>query len=329
MELPMLPSRTARYCLLALAITASVPAFAQTAQTAAARAPEAAGTPEVLDTAPRSPLHAQVLLDRANFSPGQIDGEVGSNQRRAVSGFQAAHSLKVTGELDEPTWRALQADGTPPLVTYTLTAEDVAGPFQPVPRKPAAQAALKSLGFASVEEALGERFHASPALLKALNPGVDLSRAGTRIQVPNIAPGALPKAARIVIDKSDSTLTLLDDQGKVVAQVPVSSGSTHDPLPIGRWKVLGVARDPTFNYNPKLFWDANKGESKQTLPPGPNNPVGRVWIDIDKPHYGLHGTPEPGHVGKTESHGCVRMTNWDALRVADAVGPSIPVLMQE
>lgn len=281
------------------------------------------------DTAARSALYAQVLLDRANFSPGQIDGEVGSNQRRAVSGFQAAHGLTVTGELDDATWKALQADTVTPLASYTLTSEDVAGPFQAVPKGPAAQAKLKSLGFNNVEESLGERFHASPELLKLLNPGVDLSKAGNRIQVPNIAPSALPKAAKVVVDKSDSTLQLLDVQGKVIAQVPVSSGSQHDPLPIGEWKILGVYRDPPFHYNPKLFWDARKGEKKATLPPGPNNPVGRVWIDLSKPHYGLHGTPEPGHVGKTESHGCVRMTNWDALRVADAVDTSVPVLMQE
>lgn len=281
------------------------------------------------DTAPRSALHAQVLLDRANFSPGQIDGEVGSNQRRAVAGFQAARGLSVSGELDEATWRALQADTVQPLASYTLTPADVAGPFQAIPKGPAAQARLKSLGYSSVEEALGERFHASPGLLKALNPGVDLARAGNPIQVPNIAPAALPKAAKIVVDKSDSTLQLLDAQGKVIAQVPVSSGSQHDPLPIGEWKILGVYRDPPFHYNPKLFWDARKGEKKATLPPGPNNPVGRVWIDLSKPHYGLHGTPEPGHVGKTESHGCVRMTNWDAVRVADAVDTTVPVLMQE
>lgn len=316
--------RTARICLLGLALATCLPALAQ-----APAATPPAGTTNTVNSAARSPLHAQVLLDRANFSPGQIDGEVGSNQRRAVSGFQSARGLTVSGELDDATWKALQADTTQPLVSYTLTAEDVAGPFQPTPKTPAAQAKLKSLGFGSVEEALGERFHASPTLLRALNPGVDLSKAGSRIQVPNIGSEPLPKATRLVIDKSDSTLQLQDDQGKVLAQVPVSSGSKHDPLPIGKWKVLGVSRDPTFHYNPKLFWDARKGESKQTLPPGPNNPVGRVWIDIDKPHYGLHGTPEPGHVGKTESHGCVRMTNWDAVRVADAVGPSIPVIMQE
>ncbi|WP_303636395.1 L,D-transpeptidase family protein [Stenotrophomonas tuberculopleuritidis] len=311
--------------LLALSLLTS-PAFAQ-APAPALPAPiaEKAGP----DTAPRSALHAQVLLDRANFSPGQIDGEVGSNQRRAVSGFQAAHGLTVTGELDDATWQALQAGTVGPLASYTLTAEDVAGPFVAIPKKPAAQAKMKALGYASVAEALGERFHAAPELLAALNPGVDLGKAGSRIQVPNIAPAALPKAAKVVVDKSDSSLQLLDAQGKVIAQVPVSSGSEHDPLPIGEWKILGVFRDPPFHYNPKLFWDAKKGDRKATIPPGPNNPVGQVWIDLSKPHYGLHGTPEPGHVGKTESHGCVRMTNWDALRIAAAVDTTVSVVMQE
>ena len=317
-----MPMRTPSSHSLALLLCLSpLAAFAQ------APMPPAATPPDI---GPRSNFTAQVLLDRAHFSPGEIDALLGSNQRRAVSGYQRAHDLKPSGELDEDTWKALSADTAPTLVDYTLTEADIAGPFVKIPEKPAEQAQLPAMGYQSLEEALGERFHASPALIKALNPTADFSRVGTVLRVPAVANTTpLPKAASVVVDKSDSTVSLRDAQGKVFAQFPASTGSQHDPLPIGRWKILGVSRDPKFHYNPKLFWDADSGDRKATLPAGPNNPVGPVWVDLSKPHYGIHGTPEPGHVGKTESHGCIRLTNWDALTVAAAVAPSLPAILEE
>ncbi len=269
-------------------------------------------------------------MDRAGFSPGEIDAQAGSNQARALRGYQGAKNLQVTGKLDPATWAALNADAPPVLVSYTVTDADASGPYAKLPKDIGERGKLKAMGFESVAEALGEKFHASPKLLAELNPGADLAKAGTLLQVPNVAdvPPA-PKAAKVVVDKSESTLSLMDAGGRIVAQVPVSSGSEHDPLPIGDWKTGAIATNPAFHYNPELFWDADPSHAKTTLAPGPNNPVGTVWIDLSKPHYGLHGTPEPAAVGKTQSHGCVRMTNWDAARVAAAVGAGTVVVMQE
>ena len=290
----------------------------------------AAGTaqPEDRDEIAR-PLQAQVLLARARFSPGEIDGLVGSNHARALRGFQAARGLDVTGELDDATWSALAEDTSPVLVEHTLTAEDLAGPYVEVPDDMMAKAELERLGYGSEWEALGERFHASPDLLRKLNPNVEPGE-GQALRVPNVRDlPPLQKAARVVVTESDATLVLLDGNDRVMAQFPVTSGSDKDPLPIGEWTIKAVVRDPTFHYNPELFWDADPAHSKATVAAGPNNPVGRVWIDLSKPHYGIHGTPEPGQVGKTASNGCVRLTNWDVLALADAVQAGTPVEMRK
>jgi lipoprotein-anchoring transpeptidase ErfK/SrfK len=303
-------------------------AVALTPDTVNAAGKEAAAAGAKPGTA--SVLRAQVLLDRAHFSSGEIDGAAGTNLKMALAGFQRQRGLQPSGMLDAPTWAALNADASPALVSYTLLDADVAGPFEAIPEEMADKAKLTALGYASALEGLAEKFHSSPALLQRLNPGKDMSKAGDTIVVPNVTGAEpLPKAGKILVDRSDRTVALLDAAGKVFAQYPSSTGTDKDPLPIGNWKVNGISKNPKFHYNPKLFWDAEPGDKKATIPPGPNNPVGVAWIDLSKDHYGIHGTPVPAAIGKTQSHGCIRLTNWDVMAVTESVGPGTPVVMQE
>jgi lipoprotein-anchoring transpeptidase ErfK/SrfK len=288
----------------------------------------------------------QVALDRAGFSTGVIDGRNGQNTQRALAAYRA------------------QAGGDPdtsiePLVSYRITADDAAGPFvAQIPDDLMAQASLESLGYRSIEEALSERFHTTPELLRVLNPGRTFE-ADAEILVPNVEPTAMPRpvdtqatptAAKeqpkpkptgtsgtaptrpdvvVRVSRGAGALSVTDADGRTVFYAPVTTGSEKDPLPLGEWKVNGVQRNPPFRYNPDLFWDANPSHTKATIPPGPNGPVGLVWIDISKEHYGLHGSPEPTRIGRTESHGCVRLTNWDALRLAALVKAGTRVIFTE
>lgn len=274
-------------------------------------------------------LRAQILLDRAHFSCGELDANFGTNLQRAVAAWQAENRVDPSGIVDAAAWDALNRDAAPLLAQYTITADDEKGPFVKIPGDLMKQAELPSLGYASPLEELAERFHASPAVLEALNPGADFSREGQVLTVPNVLTMPPGQAANVVVGRAESSVRVYDANGKLIAFYMATTGSRHDPLPIGDWKIVGVARNPVFHYNASLFWDAKDKDAKAVLRPGPNNPVGLVWIDLSKEHYGIHGTPDPARIGHAYSHGCIRLTNWDALELAAMVKPGTPALLRE
>jgi lipoprotein-anchoring transpeptidase ErfK/SrfK len=288
-----------------------------------------------------SELEIQVLLDRAGFSPGEIDGKSGQNSQRALSAFAKAHRIAGGPRGRAALLKKLGAGSIKPVVTYAITAEDTAGPFaEAIPEDMTERAKLPGLYYTSVLEEMSEKFHSSPALMQSLNPGASFV-AGEQVKVPNVLDshdgasrygktGPMPRIAkRVVVTKKTSSLAAFDRSGRILFYAPVTSGSEHDPLPLGRWAVTSVLRNPTYSYNPNLFWDGDPQNAKLKIAAGPNNPVGTVWIDIDKPHYGIHGSPEPGRIGRAESHGCVRLTNWDATKLADLVRKGTQIVFRK
>lgn len=315
--------------------------------------------PAAGQTPPRKPpvdlniLHVQVLLDRLGFGPGVIDGKGGQSLKAALRGFQKARGIPVTGKIDQPTLRILHRyRAIRPTRVLAVSPADATGPFSGrLPDDPAAQARLPALGYANLLEKLAEKFHTTPATLIALNSPQTRVGPGARIRFPNVLPSSRaydaklppewlrtlsdlnvsarqPQGERVVVDKSEGVLQIYDGADRLVAQFPATMGSEHDPLPIGKWTIKGAAYNPPFHYNPELFWDADDGDEKQKLPPGPNGPVGVIWLDLSKPHYGIHGTPNPETIGRAESHGCIRLSNWDAARLSLMVKPGTPAIFQ-
>nr|AGU11878.1 L,D-transpeptidase catalytic domain [uncultured organism] len=290
-----------------------------------------AGTPPQAQPAPDMPradlIRAQILLDRSPWSPGAIDGLDGVAMKQAIKAFQTASGVTATGELDAETFGKLTAsDDRPVLTGYQITAQDVAGPFiGALPETTEAKAQLPALGFATAREALAEKFHITEALLEALNPGVDFARAGQTIVVPAIATTPLSaEVARIEVRKADGTVAAFDASNRLLAVYPATIGSDERPAPSGDLKVVGVANEPDYTYDPTRLTYGD-GKEKLVVAAGPNNPVGTVWIDLSRDTYGIHGTPEPHEIGKTASNGCVRLTNWDAEQLAAAVKPGVDV----
>jgi lipoprotein-anchoring transpeptidase ErfK/SrfK len=327
-----------RTALLPLLLLFSTPALAQPALTAEAinaadlttltaaplRAP--AWTLAGQRTALPNPaiVRLQVLLDRAGASPGVIDGYDGDNVRKAIFAFETMRGLPADGQLDADVLAALETGG-PVIGTYEIAAEDVSAIVPPIPTDYAEMSKRDFLGYTSVPEELGERFHMAEKLITALNPGATFA-AGETITVAAYGPDLTGEVARIEADKTLRQVRAYDASDRLIAAYPATIGSEDNPSPSGTHVVEGVAPMPNYTYNPKVNFQQGDNTSVLTIPPGPNGPVGSMWIDLSEPTFGIHGTPEPSKIDKTGSHGCVRLTNWDANELAKMVKPGVPVV---
>ncbi len=289
-----------------------------------------ADTPSISKKSDFNVAQLQVLLDRAGVSPGVIDGHMGGNVDKALAGYDELTGTKLS-LLDFPTIEAeLAARGGDAFVDYTVTPEDAAGPYvASIPADYGQKAQLESLSYTSTLEMLAERFHMSEAYLKELNPGANFNRAGTVLKVANPGANVTRQVASIIADKGREQVRAYDAAGRLVVSYPATIGSTDTPSPTGTVSVERIAINPEYTYNPKINFKQGENDKVLRIPPGPNGPVGSVWIALSKPTYGIHGTPDPSKIGKTNSHGCVRLTNWDAQELAKLVKKGVTVEFHE
>ena len=282
-------------------------------------------------------LRLEILLERAHFSCGEIDGRYGQNLKNAIEAYQLANQMTADGIVGPSVWQLLNQDSADAVIEHTISAQDIAGPFNKnIPTDWVARSKLKGMYYASPLQEFTGKYHTTEALLRRLNPGQAFDSVGQEVLVPNVITPHSGRAASVVVTGlatkdpvRAASVEALDSAGKVLFYATANIGGAHDPLPVGRWKVTDIVHNPWYNYNPDLFWDAENPNAKVKIPPGPNGPVGVVWIGISKPHYGLHGASDPGLIGRTHSDGCIRMTNWDALELAKLVAVGTPVILKE
>ena len=305
--------------ITAALMLATLPTALSAQATLSLKLPEQAPANIFESSRTKEALVAQVLLDRSRHSPGVIDGIMGGNTARAIKAFQRANGMEPTGKLSSSLLQKLLSQYSGDIVErYKITSEDVSGPFIDVPDSMVAKAKLDRLAYESPAEALAEKFHMAKSFIEALTPGVDFSKAGTAITVIKINDKPLQAdVARIEVDKASSSVRAYTSDGKLVATYPATVGSSTFPSPSGTMKVKAIAAEPKYYFDPSGHkWGPDK---KLTIAAGPNNPVGSTWIDLSKDGYGIHGSPDPKLIGKTASHGCVRLTNWDAEELGKAV----------
>ncbi|OSJ12210.1 hypothetical protein BST63_28735 [Bradyrhizobium canariense] len=321
--------KAGQICIFLVFALAAPPAFAAEINAAAINVAEPSKKTLSNDKPTAAGVRLQVLLDRAHFSPGAIDGRFGENAKKALRAYAEARQLPVSDAVTDDVWTALRADDRPVTMTYAITEQDVAGPFlKKLPSKMEDMKELTKLGFTSAREALAEKFHMSEQLLAALNSGRHFDRAGDTIVVVDTSgagEGIPTKAERIEVDKVRQTVKLFDKTNALIGFYPATVGSEEKPSPSGTLNVTEVSRNPYYRYNPAYRFKGVHSRKPFTIKPGPNNPVGTVWINLSAEGYGIHGTPSPEKISKAESHGCVRLTNWDAERVAGRVSKGTPV----